>query len=129
MAVLFLCILFAIKHVRNSSAGNYLTLKQAMKTGILVSIVSALLIGIFTYFFLEYVNLEYITNSLELNRKGMEQEKIPAEEINEKLIALKENVLTPFRIATSTIGSTTLVGVFMSFIAATFLIKNPTENN
>ncbi len=98
-----------------------------MKTGLGVTLMSALIIGLFTFLFLKYVNVEYINHSIERNRMGMEAEKMPAAEIEEKTKVLSEDVYTPFRVATSTILLNLIAGTFMSFASATFLMKNPPE--
>lgn len=99
-----------------------------MKAGLTVSLISAITIGVFTYFFLEYINTEYITYSLGEAKKTMEAQNKPEEEIQNNIQRLKESVFNPLRMAISGIGYTAIGGAFMTFISSTFLIKNPPEN-
>lgn len=124
---LFLTIFFSIRYSRSTLYNGYLSLKQAMKIGLGVTLITAITVCVFTYFYIKYINREYIPHSLELESARMVADKIPQAEITKKIKTMMVEVYTPFRIATSSIMLTLVAGAFMSFMSATFLMKNSPE--
>ena len=126
LIVLFICIFLAIRHTKVFYNEGFLTLKQALKAGIKVAFVTSVLLAIFNFFFLKYINLEYAATHIEATAKAMKQDNLSEKVIAEKLEELRSSVLSPWGISTFVLGSTLIAGAFMSFISSTFLIKNPT---
>lgn len=94
---------------------NFLKLGVALKIGLIIGVVSGLIYAIYTYYHYIAVDIEFIPNTIEENRKALELQKndMPKEQY-EQSKAMTETKVSPFIFAT--FGLFTLL--FKSFIIA-----------
>ena len=62
LVVLFICVFIGIKQTRNKEYEGYIILKYSMKAGIKITLISGLIIGLFTYTYLQYIDTDYFDN-------------------------------------------------------------------
>ena len=124
LALTIIPLYFGIKHKRDSELGGYITVRQVMVAGIVISLQTCILVSVYTYLHYSYIDTELIVKLCEeAKRQGTEQHKSTSE-IQAKIIELTE-FYSPFKQATVALTGILGTGTVLSFILSTFLIKNP----
>lgn len=119
----------AMKKRRDANLGGFMSMKQAMGTGMLFSIITGLIVGIFTYLFSAYVDHETTPLVLKKIEEHLRAANISQAEIDAELAAQKE-FYSPFNQALKGgLMGVLLVGFILSFICSMFVLKNPPSTN
>src|SRR5690606_22794007 len=63
-------IVYGIKAYKTENSG-FLTLSQALKVGLAISLVAGLISVVFNYFFMNYIDPDFIQKSLDFSREQM----------------------------------------------------------
>ena len=125
--VLFLTVVplyFGIKHKRDHELGGFITIRQVWLTGISISLQACILVAAYTFIHYSYIDSEVIPYWIkETNRLGVLEHKSAAE-IQEGIKMVTE-FYSPFKQTTGALMGILGSGAVLSFILATFLIKNP----
>lgn len=123
MVVSLSFIFFAIRHYRDKENNGIVTFKQALKIGVLISLIVAFVFGIIDVIYIEFINpefmTEYYTHYVEQYRSSL-----PAEEFQEKLKELeaqKELFASTFMSFIIMSMTVFVLGFIISLISTIFL--------
>ena len=126
LVVLFICVFLGIKKTRDKEYDGYIILKSCMKAGIKTTLVSATIIALFTYAYLQFIDTGYATDYIARIVKNAVNSKAEFKDINAEIEKFKA-IHTPFKESTFALFFTLLAGSFMSFICSSFLVKTKEE--
>ena len=111
-ALLIGVIFWAIKHFKKTNKG-YISLSEALKTGVGTALISALIFSIYTIVVIQYLDPEFIDKSIEYQKQKLIQEKpeIPLEDVN-KMFEMQKEFSGPFIIS----GFILILNLFFVFL-------------
>ncbi|MBC3540755.1 DUF4199 domain-containing protein [Rufibacter sediminis] len=106
--------------------GGFMSYGQGLGTGTIVTAVSGVLSGLFTYIYLKFVDpnvLEQIRNSSieEMENKGMSDEQI------EQAVSMTEKFTTPEMMLVMGLIGAVILGFFLSLIIAAIMKRSRPE--
>ncbi len=118
----------AMKKKRDQELGGFISLKECMKVGLIVSLIDALIVMVFTYIYYGWIDGEIVKFYQEVAEMQLKSEgKTPGE------IAMARDAwaeyFTPFKQATNILMFTLLMGGIFSFICSTFVVRHPEEES
>ena len=123
LALLVIPLVLAIKDKKNEQ-GGFITLKEIMKVGLGISVITGVIVCVFTYLYFQFLDHETLSQLISQTEDFMKKENKLQSEIDVQIIALKE-FYAPFKQATGTLTGILISGLILSFISSTFLVKNP----
>ena len=115
-------LFFGIKHKRDHELGGYITIRQVMIAGVIISLQACAMIAIYNFIHYSFIDKEvivYWTN--EAKRLGA-QEKKSDTEIQAAIVMLTE-FYSPFKQATVVLIGILGTGTVLSFLLSSFLIR------
>jgi len=118
----------AIKSKRDKELGGFITLKEVMKTGLCIAVVTGLLNAVFIFLYYKFIDHETLEQLVIQTKDFMHKANNSQRDINLQIIALKE-FYSPFKQATGVLTGVLVAGIILSFICSTFLVKNPPSNS
>jgi H+/gluconate symporter-like permease len=126
-ALLIGIILWAIKHFKKTNEG-YISLSEALKTGMGTALISALIISIYTVIVMQYLDPEFMDKSIEYQKQKLIQEKpeIPLEDVN-KMFEIQKEFSGPFIISGFIIILNLFIGFLISLIVGLIVKKSKPE--
>ena len=126
-ALLIGVIFWAIKHFKKTSNG-YISLSEALKTGVGTALISALIFSIYTIVVIQYLDPEFIDKSIEYQKQKLIQEKpeIPLEDVN-KMFEMQKEFSGPFMIAGFIIIVNLFFGCLIALIVGRIVKKSKPE--
>lgn len=92
---------------------GFMNYGQGLGLGTLMSLISAVLSSIFSFVYVKYVNTNYISNLLDIQRKGMEEQGMSEAQVDQAM-SFTEKMMSP--VGLLIIGI--LAGVFFGFIVS-----------
>ena len=125
LLLLIVPLFLAIKEKRDKELGGFIILKEVMKVGLGISVISGLIICAFTFLYYKFIDDEPLAQLISKTEEFMKQTKKSQSEIDIQIIALKE-FYSPIRQATGVLTGVLISGLILSFICSSFLVKNPT---
>ncbi|MFI5164116.1 MAG: DUF4199 domain-containing protein [Bacteroidia bacterium] len=120
---------FGIRHKKNHELGGYITIRQVMIAGVVISLQACVMVAVYNFIHYSFIDKEVIAYwTAEAKRLGALEKKSDAE-IQAAIIMLTE-FYSPFKQATVALVGILGTGTVLSFILSTFFVKNPpvTEN-
>tara|TARA_B100001250_G_scaffold301471_1_gene263169 strand:- start:252 stop:776 length:525 start_codon:yes stop_codon:yes gene_type:complete len=126
-AFLIVVILWAIIHFRKKNEG-YISLSEALKTGVGTALVSALIVCIYSIILTEYLDPEFLDKSIEYQKQKMLQEnpEISVENVN-KMFDMQKEYTGPFVISGFIIIFNLFFGFVFSLIIGLIVKKSKPE--
>jgi hypothetical protein len=124
LALLSIPLGLAIKEKRDKELGGFISLKQVMKTGLFVSVLASLMVALFNAIYFKFMDHEILAYWLIESKKSLHELKASEEDIKKAHDYLTD-FYSPFSQAMGGLTGVLGVGVVLSFILATFLMKNP----
>jgi small-conductance mechanosensitive channel len=126
-ALLIGVILWAIKHFKKTNDG-YISLSEALKTGVGTALISALIISIYTVIVIQYLDPEFIDKSIEYQKQKLIQEdpEIPLDDVN-KMFEMQKKFSGPFIISGFIIILNLFIGFLISLIVGLIVKKSKPE--
>ena len=111
-ALLIGLILWAIMHFKKNNDG-YISLSEALKTGVGAALISAIIVCIYTIVLIQYLDPEFLDKSIEYQKQKMLQEnpEISVENVN-KMFDMQKEFSGPFIIS----GFIIILNLFFGFI-------------
>ncbi|WP_347374643.1 DUF4199 domain-containing protein [Aequorivita sp. Q41] len=120
-------ISYGIKAYKASNAG-YLTLGQALKTGLAISIVAGIIAVIFNYIFMNYIDPNFVQNTLDFSREQMiEQNPNMTEEQIKVAMDMSAKFMSPLIMSAFALIATLFFGFIISLFAGLIMKKNPPQ--
>ena len=117
---------FIVYGIKTCKAGNenYLSLGEALKTGLAIALVAGIIGSIFSYLFITVIEPEFAVNMLEASRvKLIDDNPNMTQEQMDMTLAMTEKFMSPgIMVAFSIIGSL-FIGFIVSLIAG-LIMKN-----
>lgn len=114
----------AMKNKRENELNGFLTLKQAMRVGLGISIIAGIIVGLFAYIQFRFIDHDTLPMILEKTITDMHKENAVQSQIDNEII-FKKDFYSPFNQAKGALIGVLGAGFLISFISSTFLIKNP----
>lgn len=120
-------IVYGIKAYKTANAG-YLTLGQALKTGLAISLVAGIIAVIFNFIFINYIDPEFVQKTLEFSREQMLEQNpdMPQEQID-MAMGMSEKFMSPLIMSAFAMIATLFFGFIISLFAGLAMKKNPPQ--
>ncbi|MCG2430147.1 DUF4199 domain-containing protein [Aequorivita xiaoshiensis] len=120
-------LVYGIKAFKTDNAG-FLTIAQALKTGLAISLVAGIISVIFNYIFINYIDPDFIQKTLDFSREQMITD-FPnmTEEQMENSLEISAKFMTPTIMSAMGILATLFFGFIISLVAGMILKKNPPQ--
>ncbi len=119
-------LFLAIRERREKLNGGTLTFGQGMKTGIIISLITAVITTIFMYVYLTAVNPEFMNLGMELQKQKLLQSGHSEAEVTASLESMKTMYSLPFQLG-AILVITPIVGSVYSAIISAILRKKPVQ--
>lgn len=123
-----LMIVFIVLGLRCFKRSNdgYMKLGQAIKIGLGISLISAIIGIIYLFIFTNVIEPDFITN-LKAFQEQMMYERFPDmdEAILEKQLEISQKFMTPGIMAAFALAGSLIIGLIISLIAGAFMKKDP----
>lgn len=118
-------LVYGIKAFKNENEG-FLTIGQALKTGLAISLVAGIISVIFNYIFINYIDPDFIQKTLDFSREQMITDfpNMTPEQI-ENSLEISAKFMSPAIMSAVAILATLFFGFIISLVAGMILKKNP----
>jgi len=117
--ILVIGIYLGLKAVKKESA-MHITYGQAVKTGILISVITGIIVALFGFLYCTVINPGYADFMVSETQKAMMRAHASANEINDKLISVKKQFSTGSQVMQALVGQI-VVGSISSLIIGLFI--------
>ena len=126
-ALLIGLVLWAIMHFKKNNDG-YISLSEALKTGVGTALISAIIVCIYTIVMIQYLDPEFLDKSIEYQKQKMLQEnpEISVESVN-KMFDMQKEFSGPFIISGFIIILNLFFGFIISLIVGLIVKKSKPE--
>lgn len=123
LAAIILFIVLAIKQLKNQN-GGFLQLSEALKVGVAVALIGAIIGGIYTYVFTTIIEPDFYAKMSEITMKKMEADfpHLSKEEI-QNAMEISNKMSSPFLVFTLSLIGNLLFGLIVSLIAGAVMQK------
>ena len=119
IAILFL----GIRAVREESPGKYMSYGKALGTGVLISLFSSLMSGVYNFIHLKFVNTQFVDYQMEVIKLQWEKAGMSSAQM-EQAEGVTRMMMGPAVQGVMTVIMGTLIGLIISLILAAIL-KRP----
>lgn len=121
-------ILYGIKAFKKEN-GGYLSLVEAIKTGLAISLIAGIIGAIFNYIFVTVIEPEFVNQMLEMTRdKMIEQNPEMTEDQMEMALGMTEKFMSPGIMSAMAIIATLFFGFIISLITGLVMKQNRPTN-
>ena len=126
-ALLIGLVLWAIMHFKKNN-DFYISLSEALKTGVGTALISAIIVCIYTIVMIQYLDPEFLDKSIEYQKQKMLQEnpEISVESVN-KMFDMQKEFSGPFIISGFIIIFNLFFGFIISLIVGLIVKKSKPE--
>ncbi len=108
--------------------GGFLTLGQALKTGLAISLVAAIIGVIFNYFFMNYIDPDFVEKALEFSRQQMiEGNPNMTQEQVDTAMEMSAKFMSFWMISAFAILGSLFFGFIISLIAGLIMKRTPPQ--
>ncbi|MDC8000444.1 DUF4199 domain-containing protein [Aequorivita todarodis] len=120
-------IVYGIKAFKTENSG-FLTLSQALKAGLAISLVAGIIAVIFNFIFMNYIDPDFIQKTLDFSREQM-LEKNPdmTQEQIDMAMSMSAKFMSPWIMSAFAIIATLFFGFIISLFAGLIMKKNPPQ--
>ena len=120
-------VLWAIMHFKKNNDG-YISLSEALKTGVGTALISAIIVCIYTIVMIQYLDPEFLDKSIEYQKQKILQEnpEISVESVN-KMFGMQKKFSGPFIISGFIIIFNLFFGFIISLIVGLIVKKSKPE--
>ncbi|MFC7357046.1 DUF4199 domain-containing protein [Jejudonia soesokkakensis] len=121
------CIVYGIKAFKADN-GGFLSLGEALKTGLGIALVAGLLGGLFTLLFVTVIEPDFAIQMMETSRdKMIESNPNMTDEQMDMALSIQEKMMSPGILFAISIISTLFIGFIISLIAGLIMKVNKPE--
>lgn len=122
--IMTLAIVYGLKAYKKANEG-FLSLGEALKTGVAISLVAGLIGSLFTYLFVTVIEPEFVTNMLEVTESKMiEQNPNMTSEQMDMAMSMTEGMMQPWIMVAMGIIATLFFGFIISLVAGLIMKQN-----
>ena len=127
LAISISVIVYGIKLFKNENEG-FLTLGQALKTGVAISLIAGLIAVVFNYIFMHYIDPDFIVKTMEFSREQMiaDNPNLTQEQIDNAM-EISAMFMSPGIMSAFAIIATLFFGFVISLVAGLIMKKNPAQ--
>ncbi|MDN3723768.1 DUF4199 domain-containing protein [Aequorivita sp. SDUM287046] len=120
-------IVYGIKAYKIANAG-YLTLSQALKVGLAISLIAGIIAVVFNFIFMNYIEPDFVQKTLDFSREKMiEDYPNMSQEQIENSLEISAKFMTPWIMSAFAIIATLFFGFIISLFAGLVMKKNPPQ--
>lgn len=121
-------IMYGLKAYKKEGDG-FLTLSEALKTGLAISLVAGIIGSIFTYLFVTFIEPDFIPQLLEVTQTNMINDRPQMTEAElEMAMGITEKFMTPWVMTAMGLIMSLFFGFIISLLAGLILKQNRPEN-
>jgi uncharacterized protein DUF4199 len=104
---------------------SYLTVGQAIKTGLGIAVIGGIISVIYTFIFMNYIEPDFVTNTLAVaEEKMIEQNPNLTDEQIEQALSISKKFMSPMIMSAMALIWTLFLGFIISLISGLILKKN-----
>lgn len=120
-------IVYGIKSFKTGNAG-FLTLGQALKTGVAISLVAGIIAVIFNYIFMNFIDPDFIEKTMEFSREQMitDNPNLSQEQLDNAM-EISAKFMSPWIMSAFAIIATLFFGFIISLVSGLIMRKNPPQ--
>ncbi|PVW14709.1 DUF4199 domain-containing protein [Marixanthomonas spongiae] len=119
-----LCIVYGLKAFKNES-GGFLSLGDALKTGLIIALVSGIIGSVFSYIFITFIEPDFISQMLDTTQEKMiEQNPNMTQEQMDMAMGMTEKFMSPWIMFAMGMIASLFFGFIISLIAG-LIMKQP----
>lgn len=119
-----LCIVYGLKAFKKEGDG-FMSLGDALKTGLAISLVAGLIGSIFTYLFITVIEPEFITQMLDATRdKMIEDQPNMTQEQMDMAMGMTEKFMNPWFMFAMGLIASLFFGFIISLVAGLIMKQN-----
>ena len=111
---------------RKTELDGYIGLKEVMKVGLGIAVITGLITSAFTYLYFQFIDHETAELVIINTREYLLKEKKPQSEIDLSILAIRD-FYSPFNQAFGVLTGVLISCLILSFISSTFLVKSPSQ--
>lgn len=127
LVLMIVVLSLGIRAVREEAPGKYLTYGKGLGTGVLISLFSGLMSGVYNFIHLKFINTQFADYQLEMIRAKWEKAGMSAAQM-EQAEGVTRMMMGPVVQAIMTVVFSVVIGLVISLIAAAILKRPPPEN-
>jgi len=118
-------IVMGLNAFRSANSG-YLTLPQALKTGVAISVIAGIIAVIFNYFFMNYIDPDFVQKTLDFTQEQMVKSNpnMTQKDID-MAMDMSAKFMSPLVMSAFALIGTLFFGFIISLIAGLIMKKNP----
>lgn len=121
-------IIYGLKAYKNEGDG-YLTISEALKTGLAISLVAGIIGSIFTYLFVTFIEADFIPQMLEVTQTNLINDNPQMTEAElEMAMGITEKFMTPWFMTAMGLIASLFFGFLISLLGGLMLKQNRPEN-
>lgn len=120
-------VVMGLKAYRTENSG-FLTLGQALKAGVAISLVAGIIAIIFNYIFMNYIDPDFVQKTLEFSKEQMiEQNPNMTQEQMDMAMDMSARFMSPLWMSAFALLGTLFFGFIISLIAGLIMKRNPPQ--
>src|SRR5690554_6208240 len=120
-------VAMGLKVYRTENSG-FLTLGQALKVGVAISLIAGIIAIIFNYIFMNYIDPDFVQKTLEFSKEQMiEQNPNMTQEQMDMAMDMSERFMSPLWMSAFALLGTLFFGFIISLIAGLIMKRNPPQ--
>src|SRR4030095_2135044 len=120
--VLLVGLVFAVKNRRDKDLGGYITYGEAFKTGFLFSVITTIIVTVFSFIMMQFIATDMIDNILKTTEQRMIDKGMTDDQVT-MAMNFTRRLMTPGWLALIGVVFFTLVGLVLSLIVAAVFKK------
>lgn len=123
-AIMIACIVYGLKAFKKAN-GGFLSLGEALKTGLAIALIAGLIGSIFTYLFVTVIEPDFVVNMLEVTEtKMIDQNPNMTEEQMEMALGMTESMMKPGIMVAFGIIASLFFGFIISLVSGLIMKQN-----
>jgi uncharacterized membrane protein YeaQ/YmgE (transglycosylase-associated protein family) len=126
--IMLAVLVYGLKAFKQEN-GGFLSLGEAIKTGLAISVIAGLVGAVFTYLFVTVIEPDFVNQMLDMTQEKMitDNPEMSQEQIDTAM-SMTEGFMTPGIMATMGIIATLFFGFIISLIAGLVMKQNRPDN-
>jgi len=121
-------IIYLAHKAYKEEGDGFMNYGQGLGIGVLLSLVSAVLSSVFFYFYVTFINTEYMTMIMDMQRAKMEESGMADAQIDQAM-EMTEKFMTPGMMLIFAIVGTVFFGLIISLIVSAITQKKRPEQS
>lgn len=118
-------VVMGLKAFKTANEG-YLTLIQALKIGVAISLIAGIIAVLFNYVFMNYIDPDYIQKAMDFSQEQMiEENPNMTQEQIDMAMNMSAKFMTPVVMAAFALISSLFFGFIISLVTGLIMKKNP----